>query len=491
MNTTTSPSLPTTAQTRLLIDGEFADSLSGETFKSINPASGAAFVEVALGRADDVDRAVAAARRALGGAWGKTGPLERQRILLRLADLVEQNAEELALLDTLDMGAPFSKAKLYSTAAVGSLLWFSSAARQIRGATIESTRGLSAFSSTLKEPVGVVGAITPWNGPLATTVWKLGAVLATGCTAVLKPAEQSPLSGIRFAELCLEAGAPPGVINVVTGEGEAGAALSAHPDVDKISFTGSVETGKAIVRASAGNLKRLTMELGGKSPNIIFADADLDKAAESAAMAVFEGSGQVCVAGSRLFIERPVYDDVVARVAEVGKSLVVGDPFGPATQLGPLVSQEQLDRVLGYVKTGIEEGATVREGGSRVTEDGLESGYFVRPTVFSEVVDGMTIAREEIFGPVISAMPFDTDDEVVERANATEFGLAAAVWTSDVTRAHQLGRRIQAGNVWVNGYRLIDPTVPFGGYKQSGYGKELGLEQLDEFLNTKAFWVAL
>jgi aldehyde dehydrogenase (NAD+) len=346
------------------------------------------------------------------------------------------------------------------------------------------------FSYTLKEPVGVVGAIIPWNSPLTASVWKIGPALATGCTVVLKPAEEAPLASLRLAELALEAGVPAGVINVVPGYGEtAGAALAAHPDVDKVAFTGSHVTGQAIVRASAGNLKRVSLELGGKSPDIVFADADLDQAVPGAAMAVFANSGQICSAGTRLFVEQRVYDEFVGRVADYGKTLQVGNGLDPNTQIGPLVSEQQLDRVTSYLDVGTKEGAKALTGGGRLTDGALAKGYFVPPTVFANVRDDMRIAREEIFGPVISAIPFKDTDELIQRANATTFGLGSGVWTQDVSKAHRLAKAIRAGSVWVNCYQAMDPAVPFGGYKMSGYGRESGKQHVEEYLNVKAVWI--
>ena len=342
----------------------------------------------------------------------------------------------------------------------------------------------------MKEPVGVVGAIIPWNSPLTASIWKIGPALATGCTVVLKPAEEAPLTPLRLGELALEAGVPPGVINVVPGYGEtAGAALAAHPDVDKVAFTGSHLTGQAIVRASAGNLKRVSLELGGKSPDIVFADADIDAAVPGAAMAVFANSGQICSAGTRLFVEQRIYDEFVSKVAEFGKGLKVGNGLDPEVQIGPLVSQEQLTRVTSYFEVGQKEGASAVVGGSRLTEGKLDKGYFVPPTVFANVRDEMRIAQEEIFGPVISAISFDDPEELAKRANATNFGLGSGVWTRDVSKAHKFAKAIRAGSVWVNCYQAMDPAVPFGGYKMSGYGRESGIQHVEEYLNVKAVWI--
>jgi aldehyde dehydrogenase (NAD+) len=483
------PSIDTSPR-RLLIGGDHVDAADGATFETYNPATGEAITTVARGDVEDVDRAVRAARAALSGPWGRVTPDGRQRLITRLAELVAEHGEELALLDVFDAGRTVSAARYLINDATELLRWYAAASRTIRGQTIENSRFGSPLSYTLREPIGVVGSITPWNAPLTMALWKLGPVLATGCTVVHKPAEQSPLSALRLAELCLEAGIPEGVVNVVTGDGAAGAALAAHTDVDKISFTGSIETGRRIIEASASNVKRLTMELGGKSPNIVFADADLEKAAPAAAKAIFLGSGQVCAAGSRLFVERPVYEEFVARVAEAGRAMTIGDPLETSTQLGPLISAAQQERVLGYIEAGLDAGARVLTGGGRPADEALSAGYYVEPTIFEGVDDTMSIVREEIFGPVLTAIPFDDVDEVVRRANAVPYGLAAAVWTKDIGRVQAMTRGLQAGNVWVNTYGALDPSVPMGGYGMSGYGKDLGDEQLDAFLSTKAVWIA-
>ncbi len=475
-------------QPRLLfIDGRSVAARSGKTFDTVNPATGQRLALVAEGGAADIDDAVAAARRALEqGPWARFKPFDRQQVMLKLADLIERHYDELALLDTLDMGGPISRTTLGRRRAVGLLRYYAGLATAIQGDTIPNSAAGDIFSYTLKEPVGVVGAINPWNGPIGLAIWKLCPVLATGCTLVLKPAEQAPLSPLRLAELAREAGVPDGVFNVVTGFAEAGAALAAHPGVDKVAFTGSTEVGQKIVRAAAGNLKRMSMELGGKSPNIVFADADLDAAVPGAAMAVFQNSGQICSAGTRLYVQRPVYEDFVARVAAYAKTLRVGDPLDPETQLGPVVSAEQLDRVCGYLAAGHQQGATALAGGQRLTQGALAQGYFVAPTIFAGVQDGMRIAREEIFGPVLSALPFDDIDEVVARANDSPYGLGAGVWSRDVRTVHQVARRLRSGTVWANCYQVMDPAIPFGGYKMSGFGRESGIEHVQEYVQTKA-----
>src|SRR5712672_615275 len=475
---------------KMLIDGQWVDAASGKTFETLNPATGEVLATVAEGDAEDVNRAVAAARRAFEGPWSKVKPFERQNLLLKLAELVEKNFEELSQLDTLDMGAPISRTRGNKLRVLGMLRYYAGQATALHGETIENSLPGEIFSYTLKEPVGVVGAIIPWNSPLTASVWKIGPAIATGCTVVLKPAEEAPLASLRLAELAMEAGIPPGVVNVVPGYGEtAGAALASHPGVDKVAFTGSHVTGQSIVRASAGNLKRVSLELGGKSPDIVFADADLDAAVPGAAMAVFANSGQICSAGTRLFVERRIYDEFVGRVADFGNGLQVGNGIDPKTQIGPLVSEQQLERVTGYLSVGKQEGARAVSGGDRLTGEAYDRGYFVPPTVFADVRDNMRIAQDEIFGPVLSAIPFDDINEVIVRANATSFGLGSGVWTRDVSKAHRLAKAIRAGSVWVNCYQAMDPAVPFGGYKMSGYGRESGLQHLEEYLNVKAVWI--
>jgi aldehyde dehydrogenase (NAD+) len=449
---------------QMLVDGRWVHAASGKRFESCNPATGEVLATVAEGDAEDVNRAVAAARKAFEGPWSKFKPYQRQQLLLKLADLVERHFDELSALDTLDMGAPISRTRGTRPRVLGMLRYYAGQATSIHGETIENSLPGEIFSYTLKEPVGVVGAIIPWNGPLGASIWKLGPALATGCTVVLKPAEEASLTPLRLGELALEAGVPPGVVNIVPGYGEtAGAALAAHPDVDKVAFTGSHTTGQSIVRASAGNLKRVSLELGGKSPDIVFADADIASAVPGAAMAVFANSGQICSAGTRLFVEERIYDEFVDGVAKFGGGLRVGNGLDPETQIGSLVSEQQLERVTGYLSLGRQEGARAVAGGERLTDGPLAQGYFVPPTVFAEVRDDMRIAKEEIFGPVLSAIRFRDLDELITRANATMFGLGSGVWTRDVSKAHRLAKAIRAGSVWVNCYQAMDPAVPFGG----------------------------
>jgi aldehyde dehydrogenase (NAD+) len=470
----------------LLIDGKWVPALSGKTFNSINPANGQILASVAEGGAEDINLAVTAARRAFEGPWSSFKPFERQQILIRLADLVDANFDELSFLATADMGAPLKRTSGLRRRMLGMLRYYAGMATALHGETIENSIPGDYLTYTVKEPVGVVGTISPWNGPLNQAIWKIGPVLATGCTVVHKPAPEAPLVPLRFAELCLEAGVPPGVVNVVTGFGAAGAALAEHPDVDKIAFTGSTETGQKIIRASAGNVKRLSLELGGKSPNIVFADADMKAAIPGAALAAFTNSGQICSAGTRLFVERTIYEEFVEGVAEYCKRLRVGDPMDTATELGPLASAAHLERVTGYFDIGKQEGARAVTGGARLQDGTLAAGYYVPPTIFADVKDEMRIAREEIFGPVISAMPFDAEEDVVRRANQLPLGLGSGIWTRDIGKAHRTAKQMCAGMVWINCYQVTDPAVPFGGYRMSGQGRESGVQHFDEYLNVKA-----
>ncbi|MGI8329402.1 aldehyde dehydrogenase family protein [Actinomadura scrupuli] len=477
---------------KLLIGGQWVEAASGRTFPSINPSTGEVIAELAEGGATDADRAVAAARAAFEGPWRRVKPRERQALLWALADAVQEHYEELRLLEVLDMGSPVGRRRSGTTHAweADVLRYFAGWATKIHGETIPNSIPGSVLSYTLKEPVGVVAAIVPWNRPISNAVWKIGPALATGCTVVLKPAEEASLAAIRIGELLTEIGLPEGVVNIVTGFGEqVGAALTEHAGVDKVAFTGSTETGRRIIRASAGNLKRLSLELGGKSPDVVFADADLARAVPGAAMGVFSNSGQVCCAGTRIYVERPIYDEFVDGVSAFADGLKVGNSLDPETRIGPLVSAEQLERVTGYLEVGREEGARTTAGGARVETDELAKGYFVAPTVFADVRDDMRVAREEIFGPVACVLPFDSLEEVAARSNDTAFGLAGGIWTRDVGKAHRLAGELQTGTVWVNTMLLFDPAVPFGGYKMSGWGREMGQHSLDEYLHVKSVWI--
>jgi aldehyde dehydrogenase (NAD+) len=476
---------------RLLIGGKWVDAAGGEQFDAINPATGQTLCQLAKGDGHDVDLAVAAARRAFEGEWSRWTPHERRTLMLRIHDVVLDHFDELALIETLDMGAPLSRTTGLREWTSQVIQFYASHCDVATASTVKNS--LPGDFLTLKHlaPVGVVGGIIPWNGPLIGLWWIYGPALATGCTAVLKPAEDASLSVLRVSELMLEAGVPDGVINVVTGYGrDAGQALAEHDGVDRIAFTGSVATAREIVRASAGNLKRLQLELGGKSPDIVFADADLDKAVPGAAMGVYSNSGQVCVAGSRIFVQRPVYAEFVDRMGEFAKTVRVGDGLADGTQLGPLVSERQLDRVLHYVDIGQREGAELISGGGRIGGE-LAAGYFVEPTVFAGATNQMTIAREEIFGPVATVIPFDDMDDALRQANDTPYGLAGGVWTRSLSTAHKVSQALQAGTIWVNCYGVLDPSVGFGGHKMSGYGWKGAKEHIEGFLYQKAVYLNL
>ena len=475
-------------QTKLLIDGQWRDSLSGKTFETVNPATEEVIARVAEGGADDVDLAVQAARKAFeSGPWRKMDARDRGGLMFKLAELIEKNIDELAELESLDNGKPLSESRHADLPlVVDCLRYYAGWADKLHGQTIP-VRG-NYFCYTRREPVGVAGQIIPWNFPMLMVAWKWGPALAAGCTVVLKPAEQTPLSALRMGELAMEAGIPPGVINIVNGFGEtAGASLVAHPGVDKIAFTGEGKTAQIIMKSAADTIKRITFELGGKSPNIVFADADLDAAMNGAVLGLYLNQGQCCCAGSRLFVQDTVYDEFVDKLGKTVGSRRLGDPFDPQTQQGPQVDKAQFDKILSYIAKGREQGARVVTGGERFGD----KGFFIKPTVFADVKDDMAIACDEIFGPVLSVIKFKEVDEVVKRANTTDYGLAAAVWTRDIGKAHAIANRVRAGTVWVNCYDVFDAAAPFGGFKRSGIGRELGEKGIENYTEVKTVTVSL
>ncbi|HKO61730.1 MAG TPA: betaine-aldehyde dehydrogenase [Pyrinomonadaceae bacterium] len=477
---------------QLLIDGQWVDAESGKTFTTPNPSTGETLAEVAEADKADIDKAVKAARKAFEGKWGKMSARDRGRLMYKLSQLIEAKTPELAALETADNGKPIKESTYVDLPQVAeNFEYFAGWATKIEGETIPVPGQM--FNYTLREPVGVCGQIIPWNFPLLMAAWKLGPALAAGNTVVLKPAEQTPVTAMELGKLIQEAGFPEGVVNIVPGYGEtAGAALASHPDIDKVAFTGSTEVGKIIARAAADNLTKVSLELGGKAPNIVFADADIDQAVNGAMMGIFFNQGQVCCAGSRLFVQDPVKDEFIERLKEKSARIKVGNPMDQSTQMGPQVSEEQLNRIKGYVDIAKGEGASVVTGGCAPQLDPeFQKGYFFQPTIFGDVNNQMRVAQEEIFGPVVSILSFKDEDDLIRQANETIYGLSAGIWTTNITRAHRFAKEIKAGVIWINTYNMFNAASPFGGYKQSGYGREMGKHALEMYTNVKSVWVDL
>jgi aldehyde dehydrogenase (NAD+) len=475
---------------KVFINGEWRAGASDRHIDVTNPATEEVVASVVAGGAEDVAAAVAAARAALGGPWGAMSARERGRLVWKIGERILERADELARLETLHNGKPiFESRQIEIPASAECFQYYAGWADKIHGETIPVKGNYLTY--TLREPVGVVAAIVPWNFPLLLTSWKVAPALACGNTVIVKPATQTPLTALALGEIASEVGLPPGVLNVVTGlGGEIGRHIVEHPGIDKIAFTGDTRTGKEIMRSAASTLKHLTLELGGKSPNIVFPDADLDAAVRGATMGIFYGKGEVCAAGSRLLVDRKIKDEFIQKVAARARKMVPGDPMDPKTRLGAIASKAQMERVLGYIDTAKKEGAVLVAGGSR-TDIGTGKGFFIQPTVFTDVAPSMTIAREEIFGPVLAAIDFADADEAIARANDSDYGLAAAVWTKDIKKAHYVARRLQAGTVWINTYNVYDTAAPFGGYKQSGFGREMSMHALQHYTQVKSVWVDL
>jgi aldehyde dehydrogenase (NAD+) len=475
---------------KLLINGEWRDAASGRTIPVINPATEEVIAHVPSAGQEDVDTAVAAARAALKGPWARMSARDRGRLLWKLGERLLERADEIARLETLHNGKPIFEARQIEVPASAECLqYYAGWADKVQGGTIPVKGHYLTY--TLREPVGVVAAIVPWNFPLLLTTWKVGPALACGNTVIIKPATQTPLTALVLGELAADVGFPPGVVNVVTGPGaEVGRMMVEHPGIDKVAFTGDTSTGRAIMRGSAETLKRITLELGGKSPNIVFADADVDAAVRGATTGIFYGKGEVCAAGSRLLVDRAIRDEFVDKVVARTKKIVPGDPLDPKTRLGAISSKSQFERVLRYIEGATQEGAALVAGGGRA-DIGTGKGYFLQPTVFDRVSPAMTIAREEIFGPVLATIEFADLDEAIARANGTTYGLAAAVWTRDIKKAHHVASQLQAGTVWINTYNIYDTAAPFGGYKQSGFGREMGEHALEHYTQVKTVWVDL